>query len=255
MIDAGRRILGTLLLCGVLSAALYAEHVPAARSGEVDYQLRLYASKDMGDFEPTAELLGRVEEGEYRYTSATLGGYYRVLENLKLGAFYRLQFGARHDDDWLDTNPGWAWDDTRARPEQILILDASPRFLLDFLPGENWVLLIKNRYLFNTYNGDQTLLVRPGITYFHIRDREPVYNVGLQYGLYLPLNFSDVPIYEHDPYLNFVHHLNQRLKLELFAALRSRTWTTSHDVDTSVESEYEVTDRVVVVGAGVILRF
>ena len=81
--------------------------------------------------------------------------------------------------------------------------------------------MLKNRYFFNTWNLQQTLMVRPGLTYIHLRDREPVFNLGLQYGLYFPLNFSDALIYEHDPYLSFIYHLNEQVKLELFGAYRT----------------------------------
>jgi hypothetical protein len=257
MIERKKRVFRMLVL--VLSAALpvtaFAEHVPTARSGEVDYQFRINIAKDYGELEPMAELTGRIEENDYRYTSATLGGYYRVHRNLKLGAFYRLQSGARHDDDWIDTNPGWEWRDTMDRLEQVLILDASPRFLLDSLPGENWVFMLKNRYFYNTWNRQQSLMVRPGLTYVHLRDREPVFNLGLQYGFYFPLNFSDALIYEHDPYLSFIYHLNTRVKLELFGAYRTRVWTSSEDIAAAGEGDYEVSDRVIILGTGLVLRF
>ena len=259
MIENGRPATGfrfLLIIAGLtLIAPVFGDHVPAGRSGEIDYQMRIFVSREYGDFEPVGELVGRIEEGEFRYRSATLGLYYRAMKNLKIGAFYQLASGLRHDDDWIDTNPGWEWQSTDDRLENILILDASPRFLFDFLPGENWVFMVKNRYSYNTYNGNQTLMIRPGLSYIHLKDREPVVNIGFQYGLYMPLNFSDVPIYEHDRYLNVIYHLNQRIKLEFFGAYRTRIWTSSEDIATAGESDYEADDSVIILGTGLILRF
>ena len=230
------------------------EHIPSARTGEFDYQFRINLAKDYGSLEPVAEVSGRIEEGEFRYRSLLAGAYYRFHKNLKAGGFYTLLAGARHDDDWVGDPSRWWWEKTTDRPEQLLSLDVSPRFLLASLPGENWVFMLKNRYIFNTYNGHQTLMVRPGLTYVHIQDREPIFNIGFHYGVYLPLNFSEVLIYEHDPYVNLIYHVNRRVKLELFGAWRFRTWSTSEDVSDAGESGYRVQDRVFVLGTGLIVR-
>ncbi len=248
------RRLVTLILVLLAAAPLISEHVPSARTGELDYQFRLNLSKDYGKLEPVAEVSGRLEEGEFQYRALLAGAYYRLHKNLKIGSFYTLLAGARHDDDWAGDPSGWWWEKTTDRPEHLLSLDVSPRFLLSSLPGENWVFMLKNRYIFNTYNGHQTLMIRPGITYVHIQDREPVFNIGFQYGVYLPLNFSEVLIYEHDPYLNLVYHLNRRIKLELFGAWRFRTWSTSEDVAAAGESGYRVQDRIFILGTGIIIR-
>lgn len=77
------------------------------------------------------------EPTQFRYRSLTAGSYYRLSKHIKVGAFYRLQMGALHDDDWVFIDPGWNWDDTRGRFEHLFILDFSPRFQLNFLPGRN----------------------------------------------------------------------------------------------------------------------
>ena len=96
MIEKSSPLFRTVVLAFsiLLPAAAFAEHVPSARSGEVDYQFRINIAKDYGKLEPMAELTGRIEENEYRYTSGSMGAYYRAHRNLKLGAFYRIQAGA-----------------------------------------------------------------------------------------------------------------------------------------------------------------
>jgi hypothetical protein len=200
------------------------------------------------------ELDGRFEDSnlEFRYRSLTAGAYFRLLKNLKAGAFYRLQQGARHDDDWIEPSVGvWEWVDSRSRTEQVLILDLSPRFLLDFLPGRNWVFAVKNRYHYNTFNDQQSILIRPGLTYFLVRSREPVLNLSLNYGFYIPLNFGETFLYEHTPYLSALYHLNRNIKLELSAAYKTVIWSSSEDSLANWDT-YAVPNRSFVVGFGVL---
>ena len=149
------------------------------------------------------------------------GAYYRLHSNLKAGVFYTLQRGARHDDDWIDLDPGWEWLDTRGRTEHVLALDVSPRFQLSFLPGRNWVLMLKTRYRYDTHGSEHTLILRPGLTYFLLVDRNPVLNLSFNYGLYFPLNFGSTLIYGHAPYVTVLWHIGPSVKLELSGTYRS----------------------------------
>lgn len=234
------------------AAAAPAEHVPEPSGGFIEFENRTSLLLDLGRLDPLVELGGRFEEEnlEFRYRSLTAGAYIRVLKNLKAGAFYRVQQGARHDDDWIEPSIGeWEWDDSRNRTEQVLILDVSPRFLLDFLPGQNWVFTVKNRYRYNAFNGQHSLLVRPGLTYFLLRSREPLLNFSLNYGMYVPLNFGETFLYEHGPYLSVLYHLNRNVKLELTSAYRTVIWSTSDDSWANGDT-YAVANRSFVVGFG-----
>ncbi len=242
-------ILALLFITIPLSAA------PPERSNELDYQFRLNASADLGNLEPMLNITTRIEEGDLQYKALMLGGYYRLHKNVKAGVFYTLQAGARHDDDWIGTPVHWWWDSTTDRLEHLISLDLSPRFLVPALPGENWVFMLKNRWTWNSYNNHQTLLVRPGLTYTYMTDREPVWSSGVQYGLYFPLNFSDVLLYEQNPYINFIYHVSPAVKVELFAEYTMKTWSTSEDVKDAGDPDYTVTDKVFVLGTGVLLRF
>lgn len=102
---------------------LHAEHIaptaPADRATEYEANLRTFLKQ--GRFNYFGELKGRWEDSnqQFRYRSLTLGPYYRAYKNLKVGAFYRLQQGARHDDDWVLSAPPrrdvWGTGGTRAR--------------------------------------------------------------------------------------------------------------------------------------------
>jgi hypothetical protein len=136
----------------------------------------------------------------------------------------------------------------------VLILDASPRFLLPFLPGRDWVLQVKSRYLLNFWNLQQSLLLRPELTWFRIVDRRPVLNLSLAYGLYFPLNFGETLIYEHGPYLALLYHVSPAIQLELSASYPVRIWTTSPDVITAGETPYQKALGRLELGLGLLLR-
>jgi len=182
-----------------------------------DGEGRLAMMMSAGKWNPYFEVRGVYHgaDSQFRYNSWSVGTYYRVVPWLKLGAFYRLQGGARHLDDWIvEVSPdNQYWADTKGRWENLIYLDATPRFLLGFMPG-NWVAPIKVRYFYNFYNGEQSLLLRPGLTWVLMPDREPILNITLNYSLYFALNFNDVPLYGHGPYLSVLGHLNDWLKIE-----------------------------------------
>jgi hypothetical protein len=237
----------------ISTAFVSAEHVPKD-TDVIEIHSRTSLLMDLGRIDPLVELEGRFEDSnlEFRYRSLTAGAYFRPLKNLKAGAFYRIQQGARHDDDWIEPSVDvWEWVDSRSRTEQVLIVDISPRFLFDFMPGQNWVFSVKNRYRYNTFNDQHSLLVRPGLTYYLLRSRDPVLNLSLNYGLYIPLNFGDTFLYEHTPYLSALYHLNRNVKLELTAAYRTVIWSTSDDSWVNGDT-YAVANRSFVVGFGVL---
>jgi len=238
----------------VVAAVTPAEHIPEPSGGFIEFESRTSLLLDLGRLDPLIELEGRFEDEnlQFRYRSLTAGAYIRLLKNLKAGAFYRVQQGARHDDDWIEPlMDEWEWVDSRNRTEQVLILDVSPRFLLDFIPGRNWVFTAKNRYRYNTFNGQHSLLVRPGLTYYLLRSREPLANFSLNYGMYIPLNFGETFLYEHGPYLSVLYHLNRNVKLELTSAYRTVIWSTSDDSWANWDT-YTVPNRSFVVGFGVL---
>ncbi|HEY9595601.1 MAG TPA: hypothetical protein VHE79_14070 [Spirochaetia bacterium] len=243
-----------ILLLGAVPA--FADSVPSPVQGLLDIQGRTQLVVTVGPFDVLAELLGRFEgpdEG-LGYRSVTLGGYWRPIPNLKVGAFYRLQAGARHDDDWVSDGSGdWLWQDATSRPESVLMLDASPRFQLAFLPGETWVLMLKARWLYNTFNGEQSLLAWPQLTWFWLSGGAPFLDVMASYEVYFPLSFGSTPVYESYPYVTVLWHVTPELGIELGGAYRTTIWSTSASERAVVGTTYAVTESRWVVSAGVVL--
>lgn len=245
-----RKILVSLIMV-LVSAAVWGEHVPEAGGLDLDFQSRVTLAADIGDWNPFLDLEGRFEgeDNQFRYRSFTAGTYRRIHRNVKVGAFYRLQAGARHDDDWLDRGGGaWEWDDTRDRYEHLLMADVTPRFLL----GRSGVAAAKLRYEYNLSNGLQVLLLRPGYTWFHMVDRQPRWNLGVNYALYFSLNFGDSLLYEHGPYLSWLYHLSDLLKLEVRGDFNTAIWSPGEDSIAAGDS-YLVKDRRILLGVGFLL--
>lgn len=219
-------LLAFLTLFSVPAWANHFPEVPATQL-EIHTHARMFAYH--GDLTGLIEYVGRFEEPnlEFRYQSVTAGGYYRVHRNVKAGLLYKVQAGARHDDDWIAVYPTWIWADSSARIEHLLMADVTPRFLLESLPGANWVGAVKARYAYNLSNGHQTLLLRPGLTWFWMVDREPVLNVSANYATYLSLNFGDRLWYRHGPYLNLLYHFTPYLQVDASLARQWIYWTES----------------------------
>jgi len=244
------------------AAAVLADHIPIPPDGALSFQGRTALIASFGDADLVAEVQGGQEsvDKDLRFReSLTLGGYYRVLKNLKVGAFYRLQAGAHHDDDWIANSsppPGWVWEDTSFRLEHLLMLDVSPRFLLDFLPGKNWVFMLKGRFIYNpSYGNQMSIMARPELTWFWIVDRDPFLNISLSYQMYFPLNFGTTLLYESYPYLTLLWHATPEIALELAGAYTTTQWSASKELIDSgdpIAGAFPVVAHAWVISLGVV---
>lgn len=203
----------------------------------LQYDLALRMFKKVDDFRLVAELFSHSESAKSIDTPQSdkqifenhimVGSYYRLIKNLKMGAFYQLQQGKRHDDDWTSDNGDWFWEDSKKRIEHAAILDLSPRFLLSPLGLSSAVLEIKNRYHYSSYENEQSYSVRPGITWFWMKNREPFINIFFHYEFIFALNYGSKTLREHWPYLGFLYHAGDTLKLGGYIAYRFWNWEES----------------------------
>jgi hypothetical protein len=243
------RTIGVLVILLFAGVAATAQHVPGdgapyvAPGVDLQGHGRLFAGA--GNLEAMFEYLLRYDADQRFYDLPDIalydgfaaGLYYRIHPNLKLGAFYRMQLGARHDEDWINDGSDWLWRDTTDRIEHVFMGDATPRFQMTLFGSTSWVLSIKNRYEITTYTQDaervilHSLLVRPGITYFWLRDREPILNLSLQYATYFSLNFGEKLWYQQGPYLSAIYHLLPGVTLGLNLGYQVSYWSESEDFD------------------------
>ncbi len=254
----------TTLLCIFLAAAgsgAFADHIPIPPDGVLEYEARTAVIVQLGSFDLLADLTGEMDKGNLalQYRALTVGGYYRLLKNLKVGAFYRLQAGVWHDDNWVSNapivTPGWVWQDTTGQYEHVLMLDASPRFLLDFLPGRSWVLMVKGRFVYDSFENELSTVLRPELTFFWLVDRQPFLDFSAAWEAWLPLNYGSTLIYESYPWLAVNYHVTPELMLQLAGAYRSTVWSTSAQVagqTADLPNSYQVTYSRWLLSVGVI---
>jgi len=219
----------------MLAASARAANMPPAPVGRpVDIEISERALERVGIFQPLAESTQRWQyEGRRLYREGMLGSYARVEKHLKLGAFYRLQYGARHDDDWVRNTQGlWVWRDTTSRPESVLVLDATPRAELPFLPGGHWTGTLKLRYERNFTDAQNAFLAAPELAWFWMDGLTPRATVFLRYEAWFPLNFGRTAVYEQWWYLAALWHARPWLSLGPQIALREEVWSTSAEFRT-----------------------
>jgi hypothetical protein len=247
--------LAAVVILLAVSKPGFADNVPNAPNGVLELEGRTALILQLGSFDVLADLTGRLEDAglSFQYRAFTLGGYYRPLKNLKVGAFYRLQAGVRHDDDWVNPTPlPWSWEGTAGRFENVFMLDASPRFLLDFLPGRAWVFMLKGRYIYNTFENQQSVMVRPELSFFLIVDGEPLLDFQAAYEAYFPLNFGSTFIYESYPWLGVHYHVTPELMLEMGGSYKATVWSSSQQWLAAGNSPYQLTYSRWVMSVGMI---
>lgn len=218
-----------LLLIAPLTTYAWPPNNPSAGPSLVpNAQLRLFVDYDR---------VSLYSEAQSRWETATainqsvLGGIYaQPFDWLRLGAFYQIQRGVRHDADWnwSDAANSWVWTDVNSRSESLLVLDVSPRTLLPNLPGENWVGELKMRYFYNYFNQNQTLTLRPGLSYFWLREGSPFWTFFLQYEAYLPLNYGASLIYEHWIYLSALKPITKEFQLGALVSYHIQDWSSTN---------------------------
>lgn len=248
------RITASLLLLALLAPAAAAAPAPAAPRGRVPgYEASARVMGRAGPLEPLADLTERWQfDGLRPYRELTLGSYGRVHRNLKLGVFYRVQAGARHDDDWVKDGAGqWFWQSTLNRPENVVVLDATPRASL----GGGFVGSLKTRYEHNFFNGQSAVKLEPEVAWFLLDGLSPKATVFLRHGVYIPLNFGTGSFYERWWYLAGLWHASGTVSLGPSIALRDAVWTESAAFrSASGGGSYRVLHRSLVWGITALLR-
>ena len=231
---------------------------------------------------------------------ATLGSYVNLFPNLLLGGFYRYAQGERHRNDWIGSGWNqavgasntwdWFWLNTNNRPEHAAIGDVTWRQALKFLPGENWVLELKNRFHYTWYSDDRyenrdnwgkhsanvaetKYVLRPGLQYFWFDGDRPLMTFFLQYEAHFAINFGTRSLVEQWGYFGFFYHVSEEVALGLNIARAQWWWSESDSVkniraaetcsstvggptDTVCNTiQYLATQRAWVIGFTAMLRF
>ncbi len=189
----------------------------------IDLGLTARVFKDIGSFVALFEGSTANQADDRVYHSLLLGGYYGISENWSIGGFYRRAYGLRHADDWVKPGAEWSWFDSRHRGEDSVLLDATGKFML----SEHWVGEVKTRFSNNLFNGEQDLMVRPGLTYFWLKDERPFLNFLVQYEMDFALNYAHRELNERWLYIGTIYRLNSYLDVGGFFDNKWQAWHSS----------------------------
>ena len=224
-------------------------HVPLKQKEEFvgSFHLRYFHKKE--DISIFSEINTLTERDSRSFKSFTLGLKHRPFSNLKTGFYYSRRYGLRHDEDWIKENNEWVWRKTDSRGEDFILIDIAPRFVIDILPGENWVAELRLRTLYNFFNSDITEKIRPGLTYHWFRKGAPFMSFYTHYEWYLPLNYGKENIYERWAYLGFMYYINTNFQIGSYFAHRKVTWRESNAAKNSPNNTfYKFNERSKIIG-------
>ncbi len=240
-----------LILIPFFSA--WADQVPvmSQRNIEPATELRVFAKR--GDTTYVAELKVQ-QESELISKSFRLGGSRRIFSHLKIGAYYLLQNGVLHNEDWVQ-NPdqNWGWRDTSSRVEHALMVEVTPQTVLP--SDENWIAECKTRIVFNAFNQQWTLKVRPGVSYLWTKQDRPFLSFFSQLEFYLPLNYGKSIIYETWLYFGALYYYSTTFQLGGYGAWKTVKWESPKIFDVITSQSFEVHDNSPVLGFVAIWNF
>lgn len=213
-----------LLIFLLLNSNLFADdHGIHDESGlETEQTLRLFYKKNETRYIFEYHRAQRLEDQNLQ--QFTLGFKHRVLDNLKIGLYYTKALGERYEEDWIKP-PGekWKWFNSNHRDENHFTLELSPRYMFNSrMVGE-----FRIRYVYNDFNFNQTLKLRPGLTYFLFDQGKPWINLYSHLEVYQSLNFSRNDIYESWLYFGAQYFVSKTFLVGPYLATRHTRWAST----------------------------
>ncbi len=234
-----------LLFCAfiILTGTANAAPAPIAPHNQFVPGITFRLFKDQSQFTLFGELSALEKSDQEQHSNLMAGSYYQFSSHWSGGVFYRRDSGLRHNDDWVKENGKWRWHDANSRGEDILVLDATYRTQIENLLGPNWVAELKARYLNNYFNNEHTLFLRPGFTYFWLKDGQAFMNFFVQFEFDKPLNFNSEKINERWTYGGALYRLGSKWDVGGFYARRWREWSSSKTYLATGSKPYAVASR------------
>lgn len=240
------------LLAGTAAAAPPEPASPRGYPAEYEAALRAFGLR--GRWEPMGELVGHLRfEGRQPGRDLALGSYYRAADPLKVGAFLRLQSGARHDDDWVRSPLRvWEWKETGDRTEPVIVLDATPRTALE---SAGLLAALKSRFEANLFNGQKSLRLEPELSWFWMQGLSPKAHFALRYEAVLALNFGSRALREQWVYLSALRHGPGALVFGPHVALGEQVFETSRAFRDAGGASYRAKWKALRLGLDAVWRF
>lgn len=232
-----------LLICLIgISTISFAGNTPNDQEGSA-FEQKIRAFYKADDFHFLFEVKMAEEKERDSKQSFRIGAKYRLHPNLKVGLYYNRAFAKRHEEDW-GKNPTWGWQNTKNRGENELIFELSPRMTItSTIIGE-----LRTQLVYNEFNKNQTLKLRPGLTYFIFNKGKPFLNLYFQYELYNSLNFSENITYERWGYIGSLYHVSKSFLIGPYIARRKVRWANTEDFKKITGKSYQIESNTFVLG-------
>ena len=244
------------LLIGLLGVDAWAVPTPPAPipgGTQIGGSLRAFVDRDSLSY--FAEAAAVNETGGRELKDYSLGVYYHVSPAFKFGTVFSRDFGLRHNEDWTPTNGIWSWNDSNGRGETLVALDATAKAVVDFLPGEDWVAEFKTRYIYNSFNDNRTLMLRPGLTYFYLREGSLAASFFIRFEYDFPLNYGAEAVNEKWIYLGALYHLCENVDLGPTITEGWQTWNRPAAYAIKGGAPYSITTQTSTYGLSGVLHF
>ncbi|MGZ3723198.1 MAG: hypothetical protein ACXVA9_09720 [Bdellovibrionales bacterium] len=215
--------------------------------------IRVFADRDL--YSLFAETSAVNQTGGRELTEVAAGTYFRLSPGFKLGAIVSRDWGLRHDEDWDLINGKWQWANSKGRGETLIALDATAKSLVDFLPGNDWVAEFKVRYIFNSFNDDRTLMLRPGLTYFYMNAGKLIANFFVRLEVDLPLNYGNESVSEKWIYFGSLYHFSKYVDFGPTVTEGWQTWSSPQFYKERGGGIYSITTQTTTLGLMGVFRF
>lgn len=200
----------------------FSDHHKLTKSvNQQNYQGNLRLFFRHADFRYLVEYTNEQQSKQDDYQHLQILMKYRLTSSSRFGVGAMHSFGLRHNEDWLGDNK--EWQSTESRGETMAILHSSYRTLL---PSEmDGVFEVRLNYMYNTFNQNQFILLRPGISWI-LNNKNILFT---QLEGYFPLNYANNSLYEWWSYVSNLHTFHKKFKAGPFISYGERTWLLDDD--------------------------
>lgn len=170
---------------------------------------------------------GRQDYHQENSTSISYSTSYKFSPTHRITSDIFYQSGLRHNDDWTFKNNEWIWNSTATRYEPLVQIGYKLKAIPSpFLPI---TLDFQSHLKKNFFNQQESIILKPGFSYFKLENGLPAYSLHPSFIYYYPLNFHETKEYKKGFYIVGLYHLNKSFQLGVKFESLIEQWSTSKD--------------------------
>lgn len=229
------------------SSPLFADHVPEGES----FNLKgIHFKTFIKQTNLTHKIFIESIE-DYHQEKASKAGYsssYKISQGHKITTSLFYQSGFRHNDDWIFKSDEWSWEKTSQRFEPVFQLGYKLKTIPSpFIP----ITLDFHSFLRkNFFNQQESLIIKPGFSYFKLQSGIPKFSIHPSIVYYYPVNFHETKEYKKGYYILSLYHVNASYQIGFKFESLIEQWSTSRDFKKIRNSSYikeDQTNRILLI--------